>query len=74
MNMKAIAQDRESWTAAVVASVAAGADLVLVCRELDRYRWAVDALAREAQKSFSFHRRMNEALKKMTETRARLRR
>jgi beta-N-acetylhexosaminidase len=74
MNMKAIAQDRESWTAAVIASVAAGADLVLVCRELDRYRWAVDALAREAQRSFSFHRRMNEALKRLTEARTRLRR
>jgi len=74
MNMKAIAQDRESWTAAVVASVAAGADLVLVCRELDRYRWAVDALTREAQRSFSFHRRMNEALKKLSELRVRLKR
>ncbi len=74
MNMKAIAQDRESWTAAVVATVAAGADLVLVCRELERYRWAVEALTREAQRSFSFHRRMNEALKKLTETRVRLRR
>jgi beta-N-acetylhexosaminidase len=74
MNMKAIAQDRESWTGAVIASVAAGADLVLVCRELDRYRWAVDALAREAQRSFSFHRRMNEAMKKVFEVRQRLKR
>ncbi|WP_141734731.1 glycoside hydrolase family 3 N-terminal domain-containing protein [Oligoflexus tunisiensis] len=74
MNMKAIAQDRESWTGAVVASVAAGADLVLVCRELDRYRWAVDALAREAQRSFSFHRRMNEAMKRVYEVRQRLKR
>jgi beta-N-acetylhexosaminidase len=74
MNMKAIAQDRESWTAAVIASVAAGADLVLVCRELDRYRWAVEALTREAQRSFSFHRRMYESLKRLAGLRVRLRR
>lgn len=72
MNMKAIAQDRESWTAAVIASVAAGADLVLVCRELDRYRWASEALAREAQKSFAFHRRMSEAQKNLHSVRVRL--
>lgn len=72
MNMKAIAQDRDSWTAAVVASIAAGADLVLVCRELDRYRWAVDALVREAERSFSFQRRLSDAQKRVAELRTRL--
>ncbi len=74
MNMKAIAQDRQSWTDAILSSIAAGADLVLVCRELDRYRWAAEAIARESQKSFSFHKRMNEAQRKLTELRSRIRR
>jgi beta-N-acetylhexosaminidase len=74
MNMKAIAQDRHTWTDAIIASVAAGADLVLVCRELDRYHWAVEALTREAQKSFSFDRRLSEAHRRLMELRSRLRR
>jgi len=74
MNMKAIAQDRHTWTDAIIASVAAGADLVLVCRELDRYRWAAEALSREARKSFSFHRRLSEAHRRLAELRSRLRR
>ncbi|MFY7929329.1 MAG: beta-N-acetylhexosaminidase [Oligoflexus sp.] len=72
MNMKAIDQSREPWCAAIIAAVAAGVDLILVCRELDRYRWAVEALSREAQRSPAFYRRLEEALQRVHALRSRL--
>lgn len=72
MNMKAIGQDKASWSEAIVQSVAAGADLVLVCRELERYRWAAEALAREAQKSSRFAARMEQALQRLHALRSKL--
>ncbi|MCX6130679.1 MAG: hypothetical protein NTX25_16670 [Proteobacteria bacterium] len=72
MNMKAIAQDKETWTTAVLNSVAAGADLVLVCRDLDRYRWAIEALARESERSPAFQNRLTDALQRLHSLRTRL--
>lgn len=71
MNMKAIDQSQKPWTEAVVASVAAGADLVLVCRELERYRWAAEGLHREAQRSPAFARRLTDAADRVREVRSR---
>lgn len=72
MNMKAIDQSREPWCEAVVASIAAGADLVLVCRELERYRWAVEAIHAEAAKSPAFANRLAEAVDRVIELRNRV--
>lgn len=72
MNMKAIDQSREPWSEAVVASIAAGADLVLVCRELERYRWAAEAIAKEAAKSPAFRARLDEAADRVRDVRSRL--
>ncbi|MBC7661891.1 MAG: glycoside hydrolase family 3 protein [Chitinophagaceae bacterium] len=69
MNMKAIDQSREPWSEAIVASIAAGADLVLVCRELDRYRWAVEAISKEATKSPAFAKRLADAVDRVVNTR-----
>ncbi|MBC7533784.1 MAG: beta-N-acetylhexosaminidase [Oligoflexus sp.] len=69
MNMKAIDQSREPWCEAIVASIAAGADLVLVCRELERYQWAVEAIQAEAAKSKAFANRLAEAVDRVVETR-----
>lgn len=72
MNMKAIDQRPQPWTEAVVATVAAGADLVLVCRGAERYRWAVEGLHREAQRSPAFARRLTEAGDRVQEFRSHL--
>ncbi len=61
MNMKAIDQAREPWCEAIVTAIAAGSDLMLVCRELERYRWAVEAVSREAGRSPAFSARLEEA-------------
>ncbi len=73
MNMKAIDQDRKPWCEAIVASLHAGADLVLVCRELERYRWAVEAIDQERSRSPSFAKRWQEARLRMGALRSRLR-
>ncbi len=72
MNMKAIDQSRKPWCEAIVASVAAGADLVLVCRELERYQWAVEAIRAEAAKSPAFSRRLADAADRVKDLRNRL--
>lgn len=72
MNMKAIDQAREPWCEALVASLAAGADLLLVCREVERYQWAVEALSREAQKSPAFAARLFDAAERVQLLRTRL--
>lgn len=71
MNMKAIDQARGPWTEAIVASIAAGADLVLVCRELERYVWAVEAIEREAARSSAFRARLDDAMDRVIFTRGR---
>jgi beta-N-acetylhexosaminidase len=73
MNMKAIDQAREPWCEAVLSSIAAGADLVLVCRELERYCWAVEAIDRELRRSPAFEKRWQEARRRVSELRSRLR-
>ncbi len=72
MNMKAIDQSREPWCEAIVASIAAGADMVLVCRELERYRWAAEAIAQEAAKSKGFAARLDDAVDRVLMTRGRV--
>ncbi len=73
MNMKAIDQARQPWCEALLAALAAGADLLLVCRELERYEWAVEAIEREAQKSPAFEARLHIAMGRVAALRSRLR-
>jgi beta-N-acetylhexosaminidase len=61
MNMRAVPQDERDWAAALVEAVAAGVDLLLVCRELERARLAVAALRAEARRSPAFAARAEEA-------------
>lgn len=71
-NMGAIAQDDASWGEAVVAAVAAGIDLLLVCRHLSRQELAVSILAREAAKSRVFAQRLEDAALRVKRLRERL--
>jgi beta-N-acetylhexosaminidase len=65
MNMGAISQDLQLWQAAIVASVAAGIDLVLVCRGLERMQAAVEALRSEAKRSSAFAKRLEIAAQRV---------
>lgn len=73
MNMKAIDQSQKPWCEALIAALVAGVDLLLVCRELERYRWAVEALSREAQKSPAFAARLANAAERVARLRTRFR-
>jgi beta-N-acetylhexosaminidase len=69
MTMGAIPSDTQSWKEAIVTSVAAGADLVLVCEGLDKWQIAIDALRIEASRSKSFDRRLNAAASRVSHMR-----
>jgi beta-N-acetylhexosaminidase len=72
MNMGALPQDDRGWQEALVAAVAAGVDLLLVCRHLERARLALDALRREARKSATFGARLEQAAARVWGIRQRL--
>ena len=50
MNMKAIAQN-DAVKQALVESLAAGCDLLLICRHLDRCYMALEAIRQEASRA-----------------------
>jgi len=69
MTMGAVPSDPEEWKAAIVTSIAAGADLVLVCKGLDKWKSALDALRAEASRSKAFASRLSEAAARVTQMR-----
>jgi beta-N-acetylhexosaminidase len=73
MNMGAVPQDPAHWQDAIINSVAAGVDMVLVCRHLERYELAHEALTREASRSSAFRERLEDAASRMTSMRKHLR-
>ncbi len=73
MNMGAVPQDPASWQDAIVNAVAAGVDMVLVCRHLDRYELAFAALTREASRSPAFRERLEDAASRVSMMRKSLR-
>lgn len=72
MNMGAIPQDETTWQEAIVDAIAAGADLVLVCRHLERCVLAHEAIQRAAAKSPAFSVRLAEAADRVLRLRTRL--
>ena len=73
MNMGAIPQAESLWQEAIVQAVVAGADLLLVCRHLERYESAYAALTQEAARSSAFKRRLEQAAGRVFALRGRLR-
>lgn len=61
--------DIKDWQQALINSVVAGIDLLLVCKGLDRYRLAIEALDREAALSQAFSKRLAEASAKINSIR-----
>lgn len=72
MNMGALPQDIALWQEAIVDAVAAGADMLLVCRHLERCVKAHEALVRAAERSQTFAARLEDAAKRVVGMRRRL--
>ena len=72
MTMGALPTDLAAWKESIVQSVAAGADLVLVCRDLSRWQGALDALRTEASRNRVFDRRLSEAAARVTRMRQKI--
>jgi beta-N-acetylhexosaminidase len=65
MNMGAIPQDEKVWQEAIVEALVAGADMLLVCKHLERYRLAHEALTAAAARSAVCARRLEAAATSM---------
>lgn len=72
LNMKAVPQEENDWKAFVVESFAAGCDLLLVCRGLERWQLACHALELEQKKSPAFAKRVAESLVRLQRFRQKL--
>jgi beta-N-acetylhexosaminidase len=66
MLMGAIPQSDKEWCQAIIDSVKAGADLVLVCKGLDRAQRAYDSLQSEAANDPRFAQRLSDAAFRVT--------
>jgi len=69
MNMGALPQDVANWKEALIEAVAAGCDMLLVCRHLDRCKVALEALRDEASRSPAFRKRLEDAAQRVTDLR-----
>ena len=58
-------EDLKDWQEAIVNSVASGIDLLLICKGLDRYRLAIEALDSEAGRSKAFSEILTNATTKV---------
>jgi beta-N-acetylhexosaminidase len=72
MMMGALPTDLGAWKEAIVQSISAGADLILVCRDLSRWQVALDALRAEASRNRAFDRRLSEAASRVTRMRQKI--
>lgn len=72
MTMGAIPQDEKAWQQALIESILAGADLLLICRHVERCRMAIAALRVEAARSPAFKAALEGAARRVMALRARL--
>ncbi|MBP6218501.1 MAG: glycoside hydrolase family 3 protein [Oligoflexales bacterium] len=61
MNMKALDQDLSSWNNSLVEAITVGVDLLLICRDLQKIRAAIEALRMAARQSAAFEKRLLNA-------------
>ena len=69
MNMGALPQEIDAWKTALIDAVAAGCDMLLVCRHLERCKIALEALRHESAKSPAFKSRLEDAAERVTKLR-----
>lgn len=72
LTMQAVYKSDLDWKDYIVASVAAGCDMILVCSGLDRWQMACDVLELEAKKSSAFQKRVNESCERIQKFRQKL--
>jgi beta-N-acetylhexosaminidase len=72
MIMAAVPQEEKIWQEKIVDSVAAGTDLILACKHLDRARLALEALRAKAKSSTAFRSRLEAAATQVRSLRKRL--
>ncbi len=72
MVMEAIPQETKEWQEKIVAAVAAGVDMILVCKHLDRSVLAIEALRAEAKRHKSFNNRLVDAAERVNSLRRRI--
>ncbi|MEY4630447.1 MAG: hypothetical protein RIQ81_567 [Pseudomonadota bacterium] len=72
MTMGAIPQDEKAWQQALIESILAGADLLLICRHVERCRMAISALRSEAARSPAFKVALEAAAGRVLAMRTRL--
>jgi len=72
MNMKALTQEEQAWRENIIEAIVAGADMILICRHLDKCKIALEALRKEAAKSKAFSKRLGQAAGRMLALRNRL--
>lgn len=58
MNMRAIEQDEKIWVEKIIQSIWAGVNLVLICKDIDRYVLAVEAIRKEMKKNKNFENKI----------------
>ena len=72
MNMKAASLEDTGWQQAIVDDVGASVDMLLVCRDLDRAKRALEALRGAAERDPRFDTRLSEAARRVAGLRRRL--
>ncbi len=72
MTMGAIPQDEKAWQTAILESILAGTDLLLICRHVERCRLAVEALRTEAARNSRFKSALETAAARVVRMRNRL--
>lgn len=61
MTMGAVPQDENDWRESILAAIHGGADMLLVCRHVERMRLAYETLTQAAKRSPETARRLEEA-------------
>ena len=72
MTMGAMPSSDQAWVAAIVESIRAGTDLILICKDLPRVARVLNALREEAKQSMGFAHRLQEAADKVNALRGAL--
>lgn len=69
MTMGAIVQDEAKWHKMIIESISAGADLILICRGLDRWKSALAAIRAEERRNHVFAARLHDAASRVNKLR-----
>ncbi len=72
MTMGAMPASDQEWIDAIIQSIMAGTDLILICKDLPRVKSVLAALRQRASKSADFARRLEEAAERVCRLRSTL--